>query len=79
MERNIVQQNHYGALVWAHVEMDELRRTECLCRLCDRLRPGQPDNCPTAEKFYQICKSDNAAMSVTRCPIFVTRGSEKIQ
>jgi hypothetical protein len=39
MERNIELQEHYGSVVWTHKEMDELRRTECLCRLCDRLVP----------------------------------------
>ena len=36
MERTIQLQEHYGAVVWTHVEMDTARKTECLCRLCDR-------------------------------------------
>ena len=36
MERTIQLQEHYGAVVWTHIEMDTARKTECLCRLCDR-------------------------------------------
>ena len=41
MERTIQLEEHYGAVVWTHIEMDTARKTECLCRLCDRLKPGQ--------------------------------------
>jgi hypothetical protein len=45
MERNIELQEHYGAVVWTHKEMDEARRTECLCRLSDKVGPGTgPDD-----------------------------------
>lgn len=71
MERTIEPQLHYGSLVQTHVQMDELRRTECLCRLCDRLKPGREDNCPTAESLYLICRTSDVAMSVTRCPEFI--------
>lgn len=70
MTRTIKQVERYGALVQEHTEMDELRKTECLCRLCAKLKAKQPDNCRTAEALFAICVSDSIAMSVTRCPEF---------
>lgn len=54
--------------VWTHEEMDEARRTECLCRLCDRKNDDpRYSSCPTAAKIYAICVEDDMAMSITRC------------
>lgn len=76
MTRTIEVQEHYGAAVYTHVEMDELRRSECLCRLCCRLVPGNDaGNCPTAQGLFNICKLDDVAMSVTRCPRFSAKVS----
>ena len=52
MDRTIELQEHYGATVWTHKEMDELRRSECLCRLCDRLVCG--DDEPSREQNCQL-------------------------
>lgn len=73
MERTITQEKRYGAMVWEHAEMDALRKTECLCRLCARLKPGEPDNCYTAESLFQICKTDSVTMSLTRCQAFIAK------
>ena len=68
IERTIRREHHYGHDVWTHVELDELRRIECLCRLCARLNPG-PKNCPEAEALYTICQQ-GIALSVTRCKYY---------
>jgi len=71
-----VKQEHYGREVWTHQAMDNLRKTQCLCRSCGRLKPGLPDNCAIAGKLYEICKADDVAMSITRCPDWIaTPGS----
>ena len=52
----------YDVGVWSNTEMDELRKTECLCLNCGPLK-----NCSTAKKLYEICKEENMAMMITRC------------
>lgn len=60
---NIVKEEHYGEMVWTNKEMDELRKTECLCLHC-----GNIDNCYQAKKMYWFCKTFDLAMCITRCP-----------
>ena len=67
MDRNIIQEVHYGVNTWTHKEMDELRKTECLCLLCAEKETGFCDN---AHKLYEVCQSGGLAMSVTRCAAF---------
>ena len=62
------QEAHYGQTVWVNPTTEPLRREECLCLNCDRLKPGQPDNCPVAQAFYEACVKGNVALAVTRCP-----------
>jgi hypothetical protein len=71
MERTIELQEHYGANVWTHKEMDGLRRTECMCRLCGKLVIGNEDeNCTVAQACFAVCQAGDIAMSITRCPRF---------
>jgi len=60
----------YGVMTWADQELDALRRTNCLCRRCKRLKPDRPDNCPMAEVVYALCKTKGMAMGVSRCQDF---------
>jgi len=55
----------YGVLVFQHPEMDELRRSQCLCLNCQKM-----DNCEIAHAGFELCKKFNIAYAVTRCPIF---------
>lgn len=64
----IERQEHYGSVVWTHVELDQMRRLHCLCRLCDRCNPGAPDHCGTAAALFRVCQDRDIAMAVTRCP-----------
>jgi len=48
--------------VWANVGMDEARRTECLCLTCDYM-----PNCPVAAELYDVCKTYDMALMITRC------------
>lgn len=54
--------------VWANIEMDELRRKECLCLNCDRKNERIPyKSCGVANKLFHICTDSNMAMAITRC------------
>jgi hypothetical protein len=65
----IEQQEHYGVKVWTNVEMDSFRKHQCLCLLCSKL-----GNCEQASRLYEICKNNNLALAVTRCPEFIKKG-----
>jgi hypothetical protein len=54
--------------VWANVDLDNLRRTECLCMNCDRKNESKPySSCPVAAKIYKIAVEHNMAMAITKC------------
>jgi len=55
----------YGKEVFSNVEMDKLRKTECLCLNC-----GDMKDCLTAKALYYVCKNSDVAMMITRCPLF---------
>lgn len=54
--------------VWSNIELDALRRKECLCINCDRKNDTAPySSCPVAAKLYKICVEHNMAMAITKC------------
>ena len=58
----------YGVEVWENAYMDALRKKECLCLNCGNMKPGSSDHCPAAKKLYELCREENLAMAITRCP-----------
>jgi hypothetical protein len=56
----------YGVKVWVDSEMDELRRERCLCLNCRIL-----NDCDTAKNLYEICKTQDMAMMITRCKYYI--------
>lgn len=65
--QRIGEQEKYGALVKVNTYTDKMRRNECMCLYCTNLKPGQPDNCPAAQKMYDIAVQYDCAMMMTRC------------
>jgi hypothetical protein len=65
MNAQPMQIEKYGGMVWQHPQMDELRRTECLCLNCDILSV-----CQRAAGLYNLCREHNLALAVTRCPLW---------
>jgi hypothetical protein len=59
---NVGKGIYYGKEAWANVELDTLRKNECLCLNCDNMTL-----CDVAKKFYEICKINNMAVAITRC------------
>ncbi len=68
MEFHTEQVEKYGALVYTHPEMDELRRKQCLCLNCTKTA-----DCEIAHAGYELCKKYNVAYAMTRCPEFVKK------
>jgi hypothetical protein len=56
---------YFGKVVHVSTELERLRETDCLCLNCRAM-----GSCPIAKTLYQICKRENLALGVSRCPIF---------
>ena len=61
----VTKVERYGQMVHEHSEMDELRRSECLCLNCANLK-----DCDIAKAGYQLCITRQIAYMMTRCPQF---------
>ena len=70
MQAQPKQETHYGSQVWVNPTTELLRKSECLCLNCDNLKPSQPDNCHIAQAFYEVCRRENVALAITRCPLW---------
>lgn len=66
MKGQLVQIEKYGRSVWANQQMDDARRTECLCLNCKAL-----NDCLIAKECIRLCKLTDIAFMVTRCPKFI--------
>lgn len=62
---NIKRQEHYGERVWVNTDVENLRRKECLCLLCDNIK-----YCSVAKIMKSICVENNLAFIMTRCKDF---------
>lgn len=67
---DVVIEEHYGEPVWTNIETDKIRRDECICLKCNNMTYRKETNCPIAQKFYEICCSENVAFMMTRCKKF---------
>jgi len=73
MKERPKKETHFGKEVWVNPTTESLRKQECLCLNCERLKPGKPDNCPVAQAFYEICVKENIALMVTRCLLWMIK------
>lgn len=55
-------------------EMEALRKENCMCLHCRKMRPGQPGHCQLAAAFFKICKRGNNAFIMTRCKDWMPEG-----
>jgi hypothetical protein len=73
MEIELIENKHWKEghpkEIWVNIELDNLRRTECLCMNCGRKNDVPPySSCPVAKKIYnEICVPYNMAMAITKC------------
>ena len=72
-----VKKTRYGTEVWETEGMDMLRRENCMCLHCGKLKPKLIDNCPIAEKFYTLCVENGTAFILTRCKDWIEKGGSK--
>ena len=73
MQQSPVYEKHYDKEVWVNPTTEAMRRTECLCLNCGHMKPGEEDHCRIAAQLYKICVSENVAMTITRCPVWMPK------
>jgi hypothetical protein len=67
---------HHGKMVWVRSDLLGSHKQHCLCWSCAKLLPGQKENCPIAQKLYEINKEHNLVTPVYECPEFVLKVSD---
>lgn len=73
MTNNITKIVAYGTEVSADTEMDKLRKTRCLCLSgCEYM----DTDCDIAKSIYDICKTHDMAMMITRCKKYSAKKEE---
>jgi len=70
-----VQVEAHGETVWSDTEMDELRKENCLCLRCARLK--REKGCLVAKDLCEICREWDLALMVTRCLDWAPRKEKK--
>ena len=73
------QYEHHGNQVWVDSALMGLHRAYCLCHRCEKFKPNTEDNCPKAQRLYELCVEEQMVTPVWECPEFVycTRCSEE--
>ena len=66
----VIQYTHHGVVVHVDESLKGKHRAHCLCWSCEKLKPGQPDNCPIAQELYEFCVKHNTVTPVYECPVF---------
>jgi hypothetical protein len=66
----IIKIEKYGRMVYQDDEMDTLRKWNCLCFRCQKLKPGMQNSCPIAMQYNILCQNFGNAFMMTRCAEF---------
>ena len=65
---------HHGIEVSVLSRYKGMHRELCLCfNECSKFKPDTPDNCPIAEKLYQLDKSYGLVTPVLECLVYEPR------
>ena len=67
----IVTYEHHGTTVFVDERLKGRHREHCLCFRCENFKPGTPDNCPKAQRLYQLCVEENMTTPVFECPVYI--------
>ena len=71
---NIERYVHHGVEVAVQVQLRGKHREHCLCWGCEKLKPGEADNCEIAQGLYEHCVKHNLVTPVYECPEFQEKG-----
>jgi len=67
----ITTYEHHGTKVFVDEKLKGTHREHCLCWKCKSFKPGTPENCPKAQRLYQLCVEEDMTTPVFKCPVFV--------
>jgi hypothetical protein len=65
-----IQYDHHGTTVWVREDLKGTHRQYCLCWSCANLKPGSAENCPIAQKLYELDVEHHLTTPVFECPEF---------
>lgn len=78
MKEKPIKEVHFGREVFVNPTVESIRENECLCTNCGNFKPNQPDNCPLAQAFYQICVKGGNAFAMARCEIWKPKEANEV-
>jgi len=61
---------HHGEPVWVRADQKGLHWDACLCYSCKKFKPNDKDNCPIAQKVYDLNVANDITTPVWECPVF---------
>lgn len=68
------QYEHHGTNVWVRSDLKGTHRDNCLCFApCAKFKPGEPDNCPIAQRLFELDVEHGLVTPVYECPEFAER------
>ncbi len=70
IESEFEQYFHHATKVWVRSKLKGKHREYCLCFACERLHPGENNNCEIAQKLYDLCVRCGLTTPVFECPHF---------
>ena len=79
MQTRPVQVVRHEQTVWENPTAEAIRVAECLCHHCDRMRPGTPEHCSIAQRFYEICKAHGTAFVLSGCDSWKEKAGQTYQ
>ncbi len=72
-ERRFVQYVHHGVKVWVRLDLKGHHWDPTLCKDCRLYRPDTDQNCPIAQRTFELCKECNLVLALWECPVFEAR------
>jgi hypothetical protein len=71
---------HHGVEVSVMAELEGHHRDFCLCYSCEHFKPDQEDNCPIAQRVYELDVELDLVTPVWECPKFeVAKESDPVR
>ncbi len=66
----LLKYEHHGTDVFVFGELQGLHKDHCLCYLCTKFHPCEPDNCPIAQATYEHNVKYHITTPMWECPEF---------
>lgn len=64
---DIITYTHHGETMAVRAKLKGTHREHCLCYSCGVFKPGQADNCTTAQTLFTVCQALGLVTPVFEC------------